>query len=32
MLRTEPHIVRPLEFGVPHAPSMRPWPVVRLGL
>lgn len=24
MLRTAPHIVRSLEFGVPHAPSVRP--------
>lgn len=32
MLRTAPHIVRPLEFRLPHAPSMRPWPIVRLGL
>ncbi len=32
MLRTAPHIVRPLEFRLPHMPSMRPWPIVRLGL
>lgn len=32
MLRTAPHIVRPLEFRLPHAPSMRPWPIVRMGL
>ncbi len=32
MLRTAPHIVRPLEFRLPHVPSMRPWPIVRLGL
>jgi glycerol-3-phosphate dehydrogenase len=32
MLRTAPHIVQPLEFRLPHAPSMRPWPIVRIGL
>lgn len=32
MLRTAPHIVRPLEFRLPHMPAMRPWPVVRMGL
>lgn len=32
MLRTAPHIVHPLEFRLPHAPSMRPWPIVRIGL
>ena len=32
MLRTAPHIVRPLEFRLPHAPAMRPWPVMRIGL
>ncbi|HEX8056112.1 MAG TPA: glycerol-3-phosphate dehydrogenase [Novosphingobium sp.] len=32
MLRMAPHIVRPLEFRLPHAPSMRPWPIVRIGL
>jgi len=32
MLRTAPHIVRPLEFRLPHAPSMRAWPIVRIGL
>jgi glycerol-3-phosphate dehydrogenase len=32
MLRTAPHLVRPLEFRLPHRPSMRPWPIVRLGL
>lgn len=32
MLRTAPHIVWPLEFRLPHMPSMRPWPIVRMGL
>lgn len=32
MLRTAPHIVRPLEFRLPHVAAMRPWPIVRLGL
>lgn len=32
MLRTAPHIVWPLEFRLPHMPSMRPWAIVRMGL
>lgn len=32
LLRTAPHLVRPMEFRLPHAPSMRPWWMVRLGL
>jgi glycerol-3-phosphate dehydrogenase len=32
MLRTAPHLVWPLEFRLPHMPSMRPWPIVRIGL
>ena len=32
MLRTAPHLVWPLEFRLPHMPSMQPWPIVRLGL
>lgn len=32
MLRNAPHLVRPLEFRLPHIPSMRPWPIVRMGL
>ena len=32
MLRTAPHLVRPLEFRLPHVASMRPWPLVRIGL
>ncbi len=32
MLRTAPHIVRPLQFRLPHDPAIRPWPVVRAGL
>lgn len=32
MLRTAPHLVRPLEFRLPHMASMRPWPIVRIGL
>lgn len=32
MLQTAPHLVRPLEFRIPHDTKMRPWPVVRAGL
>jgi glycerol-3-phosphate dehydrogenase len=32
LLRTAPHIVRPLKFVLPHAPQMRPWWMVRAGL
>lgn len=32
MLRTAPHIVRPLEFRLPHVRSMRPWWMLRIGL
>src|SRR4028118_50589 len=32
LLRNAPHIVRPLRFVLPHAPGMRPWWTVRLGL
>lgn len=32
LLRTAPHIVRPLRFVLPHAPGMRPLWLVRLGL
>jgi glycerol-3-phosphate dehydrogenase len=32
MLRVAPHLVRPLEFRLPHVASMRPWPLVRIGL
>src|SRR4028119_961281 len=32
LLRNAPHIVRPLRFVLPHAPGMRPWRAVRLGL
>lgn len=32
MLRTAPHLVRPLEFHLPHDPAIRPWLVVRAGL
>ncbi len=32
LLRTAPHLVRPMEFRLPHAPSMRPWWMVRIGL
>ncbi|MEA1014727.1 glycerol-3-phosphate dehydrogenase [Sphingosinicella sp. LY1275] len=32
MLRTAPHIVRPLRFVLPHTEGMRPWWMVRAGL
>jgi glycerol-3-phosphate dehydrogenase len=32
MLRTAPHIVRPLRFVLPHTEGMRPWWTVRAGL
>lgn len=32
MLRTAPHLVRPLEFHLPHDPAIRPWFMVRAGL
>src|SRR3712207_6292599 len=32
LLRTAPHIVRPLQFVLPHAPTMRPWWMIRAGL
>lgn len=32
MLRTAPHIVRPLEFVLPDPPGGRPWWMIRLGL
>jgi glycerol-3-phosphate dehydrogenase len=32
LLRNAPHIVRPLRFVFPHAPGMRPWWMIRLGL
>lgn len=32
MLRTAPHIVRPLQFLLPHNSAMRPWLMVRAGL
>ncbi len=32
MLRMAPHLVHPLEFRIPHNASMRPWPIMRLGL
>lgn len=32
MLRTAPHIVRPLEFILPDPPGGRPWWMIRLGL
>ncbi len=32
LLRTAPHIVRPLAFLLPHASEMRPWWMVRAGL
>jgi len=32
LLRTAPHIVRPLRFVLPHGEGMRPWWIVRLGL
>ncbi|MDP8914129.1 MAG: glycerol-3-phosphate dehydrogenase [Pseudomonadota bacterium] len=32
LLKTAPHIVRPLSFVLPHAPGMRPWWMLRAGL
>ena len=32
LLRTAPHIVRPLRFVLPHAPGLRPRWLIRLGL
>ncbi|HSS66462.1 MAG TPA: glycerol-3-phosphate dehydrogenase [Gammaproteobacteria bacterium] len=32
LLRSAPHIVRPLRFILPHHTGLRPWPVIRLGL
>lgn len=32
MLRTAPHIVRPLDFVLPDPPGGRPWWMIRLGL
>ncbi|HEY0447003.1 MAG TPA: glycerol-3-phosphate dehydrogenase [Allosphingosinicella sp.] len=32
LLRTAPHIVRPLRFVLPHGEGMRPWWMVRAGL
>jgi glycerol-3-phosphate dehydrogenase len=32
LLRTAPHIVRPLRFVLPHGEGMRPWWMVRSGL
>jgi glycerol-3-phosphate dehydrogenase len=32
LLRSAPHIIRPLRFVLPHHAAMRPWPVLRLGL
>jgi glycerol-3-phosphate dehydrogenase len=32
LLRTAPHVVRPLRFVLPHAPGMRPWWKLRAGL
>jgi glycerol-3-phosphate dehydrogenase len=32
LLRTAPHIIRPLRFILPYHRGLRPWPVIRLGL
>ena len=32
LLKTAPHIVRPLRFALPHGEGMRPWWMVRIGL
>jgi glycerol-3-phosphate dehydrogenase len=32
LLRTAPHIVKPLRFVLPHGPGMRPWWMLRAGL
>ncbi len=32
LLRTAPHLIRPMEFVLPHVNAVRPWWMVRLGL
>src|ERR1019366_3220350 len=32
LLRTAPHIIRPLRFVLPHHPGLRPWWMIRTGL
>jgi glycerol-3-phosphate dehydrogenase len=32
LLRTAPHLVKPLRFVLPHGPGMRPWWMLRAGL
>ena len=32
LLRSAPHIVRPLRFVLPHHSGLRPWPIIRMGL
>ena len=32
LLRSAPHIIRPLRFVLPHHAGLRPWPAIRLGL
>src|SRR3954465_446510 len=32
LLRSAPHIIRPLRFVLPHHAGLRPWPILRLGL
>ena len=32
LLRSAPHIIRPLRFVLPHHAGLRPWPIIRLGL
>jgi glycerol-3-phosphate dehydrogenase len=32
LLRSAPHIIRPLRFVLPHHAGLRPWPIIRIGL
>lgn len=32
LIRMAPHLVKPLEFVLPHVPAQRPFPVIRAGL
>lgn len=32
LLRSAPHIIRPMTFVLPHHPQLRPWWMIRLGL
>ena len=32
LLRSAPHLIRPLRFVLPYHAGLRPWPIIRLGL